>query len=203
MAFTPAENLQFTNVDNEKLRIKLFAKDAHDIIEEDEFWLEDRTLPLQYDTSNSTIGSFPTSVAYWYSHNTLSPNNILSMASFVFEDDCTSTTTEPQDPEPQDIQTVPINVGGLLGTEYVDRAGSFPTQDHEWYVPYKFYSLTKVRVWRHSNVMSGFEVTFSPDPDFLKGYEDITHMFGSEGLTEYTEPFVDKKNFYDHGNDIR
>ena len=125
MAFTPAENLQFTNVDDEKLRIKLFAKDAHDIIEEDEFWPEDRTLPLQYDTSNSTIGNFPTSVAYWYSHNISSPNNILGMASFVFEDDCSSSTTDPQYPDPQGIQTVPINVGGLFGTEYVDAAERF------------------------------------------------------------------------------
>ena len=121
------------------------------------------------------------------------------MASFVFEDECTSTTTEPQDPDPQDIQTMPFNVGGLFGTEYVDRAERFLTQDYEWYVPYKFYSITKARVWRHGSVMSGFEVTFSPDGK-LKGYEDITHMFGSEGLTDYTEPFV-VKNF--DGWDIR
>ena len=37
--------------------------------------------------------------------------------------------------------------------------------------------------------MSGFEVTFSP-VDGVQGYEDITHMFGSTGLMEYTEPFL-------------
>ena len=91
------------------------------------------------------------------------------MASFGFEDDCSSTTTEPQEPDPQNIETVPINVGGLFGTEYVDAAERFLTQDYEWYVPYKFYSITKVRVWRHGIVMSGFEVTFSPDIT-LTGY---------------------------------
>ena len=37
--------------------------------------------------------------------------------------------------------------------------------------------------------MSGFEVTFSP-VDGVQGYEDITHMFGSTGLMDYTEPFL-------------
>ena len=37
--------------------------------------------------------------------------------------------------------------------------------------------------------MSGFEVTFSP-VDGVQGYEDITHMFGSTGLMEYSEPFL-------------
>ena len=64
-------------------------------------------------------------MAYWYSENTSSGSNILSMASFVFEDDCSSTTTEPQEPDPQNIETVPINVGGLFGAEYVDAAERF------------------------------------------------------------------------------
>ena len=56
-------------------------------------------------------------------------------------------------------------------------------------MPYKFHRITKARIWRHGSVLSGFEVTFSPDSK-LKGYNKITHMFGSEGLVGLREPFV-------------
>ena len=39
--------------------------------------------------------------------------------------------------------------------------------------------------------MSGFEVTFSAQND-IEGYPDETHMFGSTGLMDYTEPFIIK-----------
>ena len=58
-----------------------------------------------------------------------------------------------------------------------------------WVAPYKFYKLTRARVWRKDYVMSGFEVTFSPVSG-VTGYEEITQMFGSTGLMDYTEPFL-------------
>ena len=43
-------------------------------------------------------------------------------------------------------------------------SGGDTDEDYEtWSVSYKFYKLTGARIWSQSNVMSGFEVTFSPD----------------------------------------
>ena len=112
------------------------------------------------------------------------------MAAFVFEDYCDQSSVK-KNIDPLEI-TVPINVGGLTATAFEDAAGDHPLEEFEWTVEYKYYRLTKVRVWCSGNVMSGFEVTFSPETKgraSLTGYNEITQMFGSTGLLEWTEPF--------------
>ena len=48
-----------------------------------------------------------------------------------------------------------------------------------WYVPYTFYMLTSVRMWKGCCESYGFEVTFSAyPPDEFKGWPDLTHRFG-------------------------
>ena len=48
-----------------------------------------------------------------------------------------------------------------------------------WFVPYSFYMLTKVRMWKKESESYGFEVTFSAyPPDEFVGWPDETHHFG-------------------------
>ncbi len=46
-------------------------------------------------------------------------------------------------------------------------------------VPYKFYRLTKLRVWRSTSVIVGFETIWTV-PDSYTGYAPITRMFGGQ-----------------------
>ena len=53
-----------------------------------------------------------------------------------------------------------------------------PIEEDNWVVPYKFYSLTKIRVYKSDAAMSGFEVVYEA-PDSFTGYEPISHLFGT------------------------
>ena len=51
--------------------------------------------------------------------------------------------------------------------------------EDEWYVPYQFYMLTKVKMWKNTQNTSGFEVTFSPyPPEDFTDWPDEVHHFG-------------------------
>ena len=57
--------------------------------------------------------------------------------------------------------------------------------DDEWSVPFKFYRLTKVKLWHNSGTdATGFEVTYEA-PDEYIGWEPITRTFGlTDGITQ-------------------
>ena len=55
------------------------------------------------------------------------------------------------------------------------------TTNNNWYVPYRFYNIKEVRIWKDENQMSGFEFVFKVPKDFT-GYEPITHMWGTKLL---------------------
>ena len=55
-------------------------------------------------------------------------------------------------------------------------------------VPYKFYTLTRLRVWVSTKAILGFEATFSA-PDNFTGYAPYTHMFGT--ITTPIEGYFD------------
>ena len=79
-------------------------------------------------------------------------------AHFVIElnDEC----TDPDDPNktPVDLPTPddPI-VGTLSNGDLIE-----PVWYDEWYVPYKFYTLRAIRVWKNTKTISGFEVIYKP-----------------------------------------
>ena len=54
-----------------------------------------------------------------------------------------------------------------------------PIEEDTWVVPYKFYSLSKIRVFTNEDVMTGFEVVYEV-PDSFRGYEPISHLFGTK-----------------------
>ena len=59
---------------------------------------------------------------------------------------------------------------------YVD----IPSAIHDtWTVPYTSYMLTKVKMWKNSANVAGFEVTFTPFPaaDY-QNWPEQTHQFG-------------------------
>ena len=59
--------------------------------------------------------------------------------------------------------------------------------DDIWYVPFKNYRLSKVKMWKNVQYTSGFEVTFSP-PSTYTDWPDLTHMFGfTDLIDEYSE----------------
>ena len=73
---------------------------------------------------------------------------------------------------------VPVELTMLYGHE----TGTIT--DDIWYVPHKFYKLTKAKMWHQGVNTDGFELTFSPPAGYV-GWSDVTHMFGfnSQGFT--------------------
>ena len=62
-----------------------------------------------------------------------------------------------------------------------------PYEEETWVVPYKFYSLSKLRVWKEQmNKISGLEVVFEAPSNFT-GYPPIEHMFGSRQYVSHYE----------------
>ena len=60
-----------------------------------------------------------------------------------------------------------------------------PLTDDIWYVPHKFYSLSKLKVWindPNENSMPAFQVTFKADPTKTSGWPDEVHTFGNTGV---------------------
>ena len=53
-----------------------------------------------------------------------------------------------------------------------------------WSVPYRYYMLTKVKMWKSGGATSGFEVTYTAPENFV-GWEPIVQMFGTEGDASY------------------
>ena len=56
------------------------------------------------------------------------------------------------------------------------------TYNKIWTVPYKGYKLTKIKMWKSSTTMSGFEVTYSALSNY-SGWSDYTKRFGCTVLT--------------------
>ena len=63
----------------------------------------------------------------------------------------------------------------------------------EWYAPEKFYTLTKIQMWKIASFISGFKVFFDPETEpmetahpssspHLAGLAPIEHMFGTTDL---------------------
>lgn len=70
----------------------------------------------------------------------------------------------------------------IYGHEVEEGKGScncnVATDQTPWVVPYKFYRLSKVKMWLENDSNAyGFEATFSAPAEFV-GWADITHMFG-------------------------
>ena len=58
-------------------------------------------------------------------------------------------------------------------------------------VPYKFYQLTKLRIWSSEKAIIGFDATFTV-PDTFTGYAPYTYMFGSTSpVTGYSKTTID------------
>ena len=53
-----------------------------------------------------------------------------------------------------------------------------PLTFDNWVVPYKFYSLSKIRFYKSNDEISGFEVVYEA-PDTFTGYEPISHLYGT------------------------
>ena len=55
-----------------------------------------------------------------------------------------------------------------------------------WHVPFQFYRLTKVEMWKNNHSTSGFKVTYSlPEDEYFDGWpSELTHMFGEDDLTD-------------------
>ena len=66
-----------------------------------------------------------------------------------------------------------------------------PITDDIWYVPNKFYSLSKIKAYVMDGdyVMYGFEVTFKADPTKTSGWPDEVHLFGWTGFAGYTTTY--------------
>ena len=59
-----------------------------------------------------------------------------------------------------------------------------PVTDFTWYVPEKFYRLTKVEVYFSDffrSIMPGFKVTYEPDPIHTTNWPTLTQEFGNTG----------------------
>ena len=53
-----------------------------------------------------------------------------------------------------------------------------------WYVPYRFYRLTKVELYHWDDSVSGFTVTYNvPDDDDFENWPELTHHFGYQNGT--------------------
>ena len=61
--------------------------------------------------------------------------------------------------------------------------------DNVWYVPYRFYNIKEIRVFKDANQMSGFEALFDVPSDFT-GYKPITHTWGTKVLVSRFERIV-------------
>ena len=62
-----------------------------------------------------------------------------------------------------------------------------------WHVPFRFYRLTKVELWRWEDNTSGFTVTFNvPDDDNFENWPELTHHFGYQNGTGSYVQTLDK-----------
>ena len=98
----------------------------------------------------------------------LTINGAETTTSFVASLICESDGCDKSIRNPATLEEVGCETNGYEPEYLTNFEGvSYSNQEiHEWYVPYKNYILTKVRLWTgfgNNNVASGFEVTFSPD----------------------------------------
>ena len=88
-----------------------------------------------------------------------------------------------------------------------DETGA-PLDDITWSVPYKFYRLSRLRVWPTEKGIQGFEVTYTVPDDFT-GYEPLVQMFGSSiDVSEFesidiTDELTGKRAFKSDGKAFR
>ena len=57
-------------------------------------------------------------------------------------------------------------------------------EDDIWWVPYRYYRLTKIKMYKNSANTSGFEVTYEPpDTDEFVNWPTETRLFGYDSET--------------------
>ena len=78
--------------------------------------------------------------------------------------------------------TVPNELTMWHGSE------NYPLTTFEWYVPYKFYRITKIEaaISNDDLYMPGFKVTFQPFHNGVVGWPDEVMTFGDLGGSTYT-----------------
>ena len=98
--------------------------------------------------------------------------------------ECEKSARDPESLEPAGCD----GNGPKFLDNFVGNSETNP-QEQQWYVPYKNYILTKLKLFkgRSDNVASGFEVTYSPDNKDITGWPEVTQLFGNEGLNEDAE----------------
>ena len=47
---------------------------------------------------------------------------------------------------------------------YLDTYGSGGTNEYDWFVPVKYYMLTRFDMFSMNGFISGFQVTYNPSP---------------------------------------
>ena len=102
-------------------------------------------------------------------------------ATLVCGTDCQASSRMPATLDPVDCD----GNGPEYLTNFQGNSFSNPVTQ-EWYIPFKNYVLTKVELWKGADdrVVSGFELTFSPDNDGITGWPVVTQLFGNKDLEE-------------------
>ena len=78
--------------------------------------------------------------------------------------------------------TSPTTLAMVYGYE---NSGNTITDDI-WYVPYRDYTLTRVKLFKDDDYATGFDATFSA-PASYSGWPDYTHRFGTNAATDEQE----------------
>ena len=63
--------------------------------------------------------------------------------------------------------------------------------NRNWNVPYRFYRLGRVRLWRYQDTTTGFRLIYFP-PDSFRGWPKISRTFGSTAGDIYEQVALDK-----------
>ena len=100
----------------------------------------------------------------------LGKEQILAQEPFTASLECDNALCEPSDYDAEPI----------FEDCFEGEIGENPEEDI-WFVPKRFYQLSKVEMWLDERISSGFKVTYSlpESDDFDESWpEEISHMFG-------------------------
>ena len=62
---------------------------------------------------------------------------------------------------------------------YLDTYGSGGTNEYDWYVPVKYYMLTRFDMFSKNGLITGFQLTYNPSPiDSFTGWDEEVFFFG-------------------------
>ena len=62
---------------------------------------------------------------------------------------------------------------------YLDSIGSGGANEYDWYVPVKYYMLTRFDMFSKNGFISGIQVTYNPFPaDQFTGWDEEVFIFG-------------------------